>query len=47
MNTTEVSVRLWFSTVMAPLWLILVVTSPVGAVIGWPMNRRESRHLRN
>ncbi|WP_330343039.1 LapA family protein [Streptomyces sp. NBC_00557] len=45
-NTAKVHIRLWVSTVVAPLWLVLAIALILGAVIGWLVNRRQYKQLR-
>lgn len=34
-NTSSVQIRLYFSTVTAPMWIVLTATVIGGALIGW------------
>jgi uncharacterized integral membrane protein len=40
-NTESVKIHLWVLTVMAPLWVVLVITLLVGGVLGWFMLARS------
>ena len=42
-NTSSVKIHLYFSTVMAPLWIVLAVTLIVGGLIGWFASYRATK----
>ncbi|MBF9072087.1 LapA family protein [Streptacidiphilus sp. NEAU-YB345] len=45
-NTETVKITLWVVNVSAPLWLILVVTLLVGAVLGKLVSKRRASKKR-
>jgi uncharacterized integral membrane protein len=42
-NTGSVKIHLYFSAVMAPMWIALAVTLVVGVLIGWFASYRAAR----
>ncbi|HEY5835554.1 LapA family protein [Streptomyces sp.] len=43
-NTGSVKIHLYFSTVMAPLWIVLTATAIGGALIGWFGSHRAAKN---
>jgi uncharacterized integral membrane protein len=42
-NTGSVKIHLYFSTVMAPMWIVLAATVIGGMLIGWFGSHRAAR----
>jgi uncharacterized integral membrane protein len=42
-NTSSVKVHLYFSTVMAPMWIVLTATVIGGVLIGWFGSHRAAK----
>lgn len=42
-NTSSVKIRLYFSTVVAPMWIVLTATVIGGALIGWFGGHRAAK----
>ena len=42
-NTSSVKIHLYFSTVMAPMWIVLAATLIGGSLIGWFAGHRAAK----